>query len=130
MAGWSTARSAGAANESSQVVTVERVSTDNNALFSVLPAVAANGDLTYTPAADANGTATVTLRATDDGGTANGGVDTGSNDTFTITVTAVNDVPSFTKGPTRHSPRTPGPSRSPGGPPPCRRARPTRVPRR
>ena len=97
-AGWASARSAGPADESGQTVTIERVSTSNDALFSVLPAVAANGDLTYTPAADANGTATVTLRATDDGGTANGGDDTGADVTFDITVTAVNDAPSFTKG--------------------------------
>ena len=34
----------------------------------------------------------------DDGGTANGGVDTSAAQTFTINVTAVNDAPSFTKG--------------------------------
>ncbi len=34
----------------------------------------------------------------DNGGTANGGVDTSAAQTFTITVTAVNDAPSFTKG--------------------------------
>ena len=34
----------------------------------------------------------------DNGGTANGGVDTSATQTFTITVTAVNDAPSFTKG--------------------------------
>ena len=34
----------------------------------------------------------------DNGGTANGGVDTSAPQTFTITVTAVNDAPSFTKG--------------------------------
>ena len=40
------------------------------------PAIAANGTLTYTPAANANGTATVTVQVHDNGGTANGGVDT------------------------------------------------------
>ena len=34
----------------------------------------------------------------DDGGTANGGVDTSAAQTFIINVTAVNDAPSFTKG--------------------------------
>ena len=34
----------------------------------------------------------------DDGGTANGGIDTSAAQTFTITVTAVNDAPSFIKG--------------------------------
>jgi hypothetical protein len=74
------------------------VSNDNNALFSTQPSVSATGTLTYTPAANANGGATVTITLSDDGGTANGGVDTSASQTFTITVTAVNDVPSFTKG--------------------------------
>ena len=55
--------------------------------------------LTYTPAANANGTATITLVLMDNGGTALGGVDTSAPQTFTITVTAVNDAPSFTVGP-------------------------------
>ncbi|HEY2322159.1 MAG TPA: tandem-95 repeat protein [Thermoanaerobaculia bacterium] len=97
VAGWATAISAGPANESSQTVTFN-VSNNNNALFSVQPAVASNGTLTYTAAANANGVATVTVAAHDDGGTANGGVDTSAPQTFTITVTAVNDPPSFTKG--------------------------------
>ena len=41
---------------------------------------------------------TVTVPLQDNGGTANGGVDTSAPQTFTITVTAVNDAPSFTKG--------------------------------
>ncbi len=72
------------------------VSNDNNALFSVQPAIAANGTLTFTPAANANGSVTVTVSVTDSGGTANGGVATSSPQTFTITVTSVNDAPSFT----------------------------------
>ena len=52
------------------------VTNNNNALFSVQPTVVANGTLTYTPAANANGTATVTVQLHDNGGTANGGVDT------------------------------------------------------
>src|SRR5204863_604585 len=70
----------------------------NTALFSAGPAVSSAGTLTYTPAADANGSATITTNLKDDGGTANGGVDTSASQTFTITVNAVNDVPSFTKG--------------------------------
>src|SRR5206468_7824280 len=50
------------------------------------------------PAANANGSATVTVQAKDSGGTANGGADTSAAQTFTITVTAVNDAPTFTKG--------------------------------
>jgi VCBS repeat-containing protein len=74
------------------------VSNDNNSLFSAQPAIAADGTLSYTPAADANGSATVTVTLTDDGGTANGGADTSASSQFTISVTSVNDVPSFTKG--------------------------------
>src|SRR5262249_12635011 len=62
------------------------------------PAVSSTGTLTFTPAANANGSATITLVLKDSGGTANGGVDTSAAQTFTITVTAVNDAPSFTKG--------------------------------
>uniref|UniRef100_UPI0026035318 beta strand repeat-containing protein n=1 Tax=uncultured Aquimarina sp. TaxID=575652 RepID=UPI0026035318 len=56
------------------------------------------GNLTYTPAADASGSATVTVSISDDGGTANGGDDTSDDQTFTITVNSVNDEPSFTAG--------------------------------
>ena len=97
VAGWATARSAGPANESTQVLNFIG-SNNNNALFATQPSIAANGTLTYSPAANANGSATVTVQIHDDGGTANGGVDTGATQTFTITVTPVNDVPSFTKG--------------------------------
>ncbi|HQF55965.1 MAG TPA: Ig-like domain-containing protein, partial [Fibrobacteria bacterium] len=96
-AGWATGISSGPANESGQVVSFV-VANDNNGLFSAQPAVAANGTLTFTPAADANGSATVTVVVHDDGGTANGGVDSSAAQTFTITVTSVNDAPSFTKG--------------------------------
>ena len=58
----------------------------------------AAGNLTYTPAANANGLATVTVILKDDGGTANGGSDTFTTQTFTITVNSVNDAPSFVKG--------------------------------
>ena len=96
--GWATSISAGGGStESSQTVSFV-VSNNNNSLFSVQPVIASNGTLTFTPAADANGSATVSVYAQDDGGTANGGVDSSATQTFTITVTAVNDVPGFTKG--------------------------------
>ena len=96
-ANWARSLSTGPSNESSQTLTFQ-VSNDSTALFSVQPAITSNGTLTYTPAANANGIATVTVSLTDDGGTANGGVDTSGAETFTITVTAVNDVPGFVKG--------------------------------
>ncbi|MEK7414700.1 MAG: Ig-like domain-containing protein, partial [Planctomycetota bacterium] len=95
--GWATAISTGPANEAAQTVAFT-VTNTNNALFSVQPAVAANGTLTYTPAANANGSATVSINVTDNGGTTNGGINTSMVQTFTMTVTTVNDAPSFTKG--------------------------------
>src|SRR6185436_16194585 len=95
--GWATGLNAGAADESGQSLDFI-VATNNDPLFSVRPAVAANGTLTFTPAVNANGAATVTVRLHDNGGIAGGGVDTSAPQTFTITVTAVNDAPRFTKG--------------------------------
>src|SRR4029077_1499732 len=74
------------------------VSTDNNSLFSAQPAIDPSGNLTLTAMPDVNGTATVTVKLHDNGGTANGGTDTSVAQTFTINITAVNDAPSFTKG--------------------------------
>src|SRR5207244_1768422 len=85
-------------NESSQTVHFNIVGNTNPALFSAAPAVSAIGTLTFTPAADANGSAAITLNIQDDGGTANGGVDKSAAQTFAITVTAVNDAPGFLKG--------------------------------
>ena len=61
--GWATDISAGPPNESSQTVDFI-VTNDNNSLFSTQPGVSATGTLTYTPAANANGSATVTVRST------------------------------------------------------------------
>ena len=95
---WATSISPGPAGEATQAVTFT-VGNDNSGLFSVAPAVAPDGTLTFTPAPDANGSATVTVTAHDDGGTANGGSDTSAPRTFTLTVDPVNDAPSFSKGP-------------------------------
>ncbi len=95
--GWASSIFAGAANETSQPLDFV-VSNDNPGLFGVAPTVAADGTLTYTPAADANGNATVTVKLHDAGGTAGGGSDTSAPQTFTITVAPVNDAPAFTEG--------------------------------
>ena len=92
VSGWATAISAGPANETGQAVTFTATTT-NDTLFASPPAVDAGGTLTYTPAVDRFGTATVSVRAVDDGGTANGGADTSAAQTFVVTVTAVNDLP-------------------------------------
>ena len=86
--GWAAAISRGPADESSQQLNFI-VGNDNHALFSVQPNVTAAGALTFTPLATATpGTATVTVWLQDDGGTANGGVDTSAAQTFTITTIA------------------------------------------
>ena len=97
VSGWATAVSPGPANESGQTVSFD-LSTTNPGLFAAAPAVSPTGTLTYTPAANANGSANVTVTAHDDGGTADGGVDTSASQSFTIDVTPVNDPPSFQKG--------------------------------
>lgn len=92
VAGWATAISAGPSDESGQTLTFH-VSNDNPNLFSAQPDIALNGTLTYTPAANSNGVATVSVYLTDNGGTGNSGSDTSPTQTFTITVNAVNDPP-------------------------------------
>ncbi len=98
VSGWASAISKGPADEAGQTVSFA-VTTNNSGLFSVDPAISAAGTLTFTPAPSENGTATVSVKAVDNGGTANGGHDTSPTLTFTITVTGVNDPPSFTRGP-------------------------------
>jgi hypothetical protein len=95
--GWATAISKGPSDESSQTIDFI-VTSSNNGLFSTLPAIADNGTLTYTPAANSFGVATVGVKIKDNGGTASAGVDESPWQTFTITIGAVNDAPSFIKG--------------------------------
>ncbi len=91
---WATGISAGPANESGQVLTFNVTGNTNPALFAAGPAVhATTGDLTYTPAPNAFGSATITITLQDDGGTANGGVDTSAPQSFAITVNPINDQP-------------------------------------
>ena len=81
-----TSISAGPTNEASQSLTFAST-TNNDVLFRVLPAVdSATGTLSYTPAAGKWGSATVTVRLKDDGGTVNGGIDTSAPQTFMITI--------------------------------------------
>jgi hypothetical protein len=82
---WAKGISPGPSDESSQTVTF-KVSVSNPSLFAVQPQVSAAGKLTYTPKALALGSATVTVTPIDSGGTDNGGKDTGTPRTFTITI--------------------------------------------
>ena len=128
VAGWATAISKGPSNESSQTVSFLISSNSNPSLFSAGPGrLGRRARSSYTPAPDANGSATIGVEAKDNGGVANGGDDTSAEQTFTITVTA---------GQRRavvHQGRRPGCRRgrrcrspSPAGRPTCRPVPPTR----
>jgi hypothetical protein len=86
--------SAGPANESGQVITVTATSDRVEAIPH--PSVQYEGGstaiLTFNPVPNANGEVTITVIVTDDGGTANGGVNTTTR-TFTVTINPVNDAP-------------------------------------
>ncbi|MBA6340003.1 DUF4347 domain-containing protein [Colwellia sp. MB02u-10] len=83
----------GGTDEDSQTLTFT-TTNDNNSLFSTQPTIAANGTLTYTAAANVYGSATVTVKLQDNGGTGNSGDDT-TTQIFTITLDSVNDTPTL-----------------------------------
>jgi hypothetical protein len=85
---WATHISAGPADESGQTLVFDVVN-DRNDLFSVQPAVAPDGTLTLTAADNVSGTATVAVSLTDNGGTANGGVNQSAVQSFTIVVDSI-----------------------------------------
>jgi hypothetical protein len=100
----------GPANESGQALTYTVTQLPAAALGTMYlangtTAVLANGTSTlaeiqgmkFKPAADANGTGVFAFVVKDDGGTADGGLDSLAQ-TVAITVTAVNDVPVLTSG--------------------------------
>jgi hypothetical protein len=93
--GWATHLSAGPSNEASQQLLFNLVTNTRPELFIRDPAVnPVTGDLTYTPAPNALGTATIGFQLQDDGGTANDGQDTEPDvQTFQITVNSVPDLP-------------------------------------
>lgn len=95
VAGWATGISAGPGESLQQQTVSFLLSNDNSGLFTATgqPTVSPAGTLSYTSAPNAFGTATVTVRIKDDGGVANGGVDTSAPQTFVITVNSVNDGP-------------------------------------
>jgi len=92
--GWATDIDPGP-HEATQTVSFTTTS-DNPGLFTAdgQPAVAADGTLTFTPAADASGSATVTVRAVDSCGGES------APESLLITVNQVNDAPTFNLGST------------------------------
>jgi hypothetical protein len=83
--GWATNIGAGAADESAQTLTFI-VTSSTTGLFSAQPAISSTGTLTFTPGKNKTGTATITVKLQDNGGTANGGINVSSTQTFTIKI--------------------------------------------
>ena len=90
----------GPADEANQSLVSWVVSTNRPELFSSGPSISVDdgsfGRLAFTPAPNAHGSATVTVRGRDSGGTANGGVDLSPALAFNVTITSVNDAPTAT----------------------------------
>jgi hypothetical protein len=82
---WATGIQPGPADEQNQTVMFQ-LNNNNPGLFSSQPAISSDGTLSFTPAANAYGTASVSVVLKDNGGTANGGVDTSATQVFSITV--------------------------------------------
>ncbi|MEM7054675.1 MAG: Ig-like domain-containing protein, partial [Pseudomonadota bacterium] len=83
---WATGISAGPNDESGQTVMFNIVDNTNPTILNGAPVIAADGSLSFAPAEDADGSTTITIELTDDGGSANGGVDTSAAQSFVITV--------------------------------------------
>jgi len=85
-ADWATSMSVGPHDESAQQLHFVVQSNTNPTLFASGPTIDPSGELTFTPAFNVAGSAQITIVAVDDGGTANGGQDISSPQTFTINV--------------------------------------------
>src|SRR5262249_13809675 len=87
----------GAPNESAQTVLRYLISNVSNpAFFTSGPAVAQNGTLTYDLAPGASGAVTFDVRVQDNGGIANGGIDTSVPQTFTLSFNRQTTVTALT----------------------------------
>jgi hypothetical protein len=84
--GWATSLRRGPADEAGQILTFNTTANTNPGLFVSQPQVSSTGTLLFTPAAGQAGSATITVELQDDGGVADGGVDTSPPQTFDITV--------------------------------------------
>jgi len=87
----------GAGSEASQTLTFV-IANDHPEFFKTLPSIKINGttgDLSFELATNANGTATLQIKLVDNGGTANGGVDTSATQTFTLTILPADDAPTI-----------------------------------
>ncbi|MBM3822127.1 MAG: tandem-95 repeat protein [Verrucomicrobia bacterium] len=91
---WATYLRMGPASESGQRG-IFLLSNSNPEWFEDAPALDAEGTLTFKPAPNAFGVATLSLRLRDDGGTANGGQDTSVEQVARIEIKPVNDAPTL-----------------------------------
>ncbi|HEX2272120.1 MAG TPA: Ig-like domain-containing protein, partial [Pyrinomonadaceae bacterium] len=97
--GWATNISAGPNEVQNLTFNVSVVGTTGNLAFSSAPAIdATTGTLTYTTAANTNGTANLSVTLSDDGSNTPPNSNTSAAQTFNITVNAVNDAPTFQLG--------------------------------
>jgi predicted outer membrane repeat protein len=87
--GWAGFNPGPVANEANQTATYTVTGVSNPGLFSLLPAVDANGTLTYALAPNVFGSSTFTVQVQDSGGTAHGGIDLSLPHTFDLTVTPI-----------------------------------------
>ncbi len=84
---WTAGINPGAENETDQTLTFDLTITLGNDLFSTVPAIdSTSGDLTFTPAADKNGTAVISVVLSDNGGTLRDGVNTSVSHQLTIQI--------------------------------------------
>ncbi|MHB8856455.1 MAG: Ig-like domain-containing protein, partial [Bellilinea sp.] len=90
---WATGLSAGPADESGQTLAFQVMVNTNPGLFSAGPTISSFGVLAFTPAPNASGSASVTIRLQDNGGTSSGGVQNSLPQTLNINVATVNDAP-------------------------------------
>ncbi|MFA5836999.1 MAG: Ig-like domain-containing protein [Bellilinea sp.] len=90
---WATGLSARPADESGQTLAFQVMVNTNPGLFSAGPTISSFGVLAFTPAPNASGSASVTIRLQDNGGTSSGGVQNSLPQTLNINVATVNDAP-------------------------------------
>jgi hypothetical protein len=86
LSGWASNLSPGPLGEANQQLHFAVTGNTNPALFAAGPSIDADGTLKFTPAPNAHGSADITLVLMDNGGTANGGVDTSGSQTFAINI--------------------------------------------
>jgi hypothetical protein len=105
--GWAKSISSGPADEAGQTVSFTVTNNTYAALFAQQPTISPSGTLTFTPEDNVDGTATITIKLVDDGGSSNGGINESVTQSFTIKIEDVSlniasivaDPNNWTQGP-------------------------------